>query len=436
MARPIHLLSTLEVKNSKPSKEGKIAMLNDGGGLYLRVSPGANGAVHRNWVFRFSIKGRENQLSLGAYGDGDGEVSLAKARDKAAEQRKLRRDGADLVATKRREKETPKVAEQIEKTTTVTTFQDCAEEYLSLNGDWSPSYRDQWKDLLNRFVYPVLGKELVANVDRAPIKLVLMGVGKKPTTVRKVLGQIAAVLSYAVEEKYRPEGPNPASPESFKLTLKALSRGKASKHHSALKYQDAPAFIAALKADPGTPARALEFAILTASRTKEVRFAVWGEIDLGKRLWTIPAARMKMRDSQDRGDHIVPLSDAAVEILRDRIPDQVDPKALVFTGRTLRANAGSPGRRLGSRTLLAVVKRIRPEITAHGFRSTFMDWSGNKTEVEEEIREFALAHVKTGTAAAYRRETAIEKRAGLMQQWADFCSGVTIDNVVPLKQVA
>jgi integrase len=195
--------------------------------------------------------------------------------------------------------------------------------------------------------------------------------------------------------------------------------------------------MAALKADPGIPARALEFAILTASRTKEVRFAVWGEIDLGKRLWTIPAARMKMRDKQDRGDHIVPLSDAAVEVLTalkgNRVPD---PTELIFTGRALRAEANSPGRRLGSRTLLAVVKRIKLDVTAHGFRSTFMDWSGDKTNVEEETREFCLAHVKSGTAAAYRRETAIEKRAVLMAMWADFCNGIGVDNVVPLKRTA
>jgi integrase len=280
-------------------------------------------------------------------------------------------------------------------------------------------------------VYPILGKELVAKVDRAMIKPIVVGLRKKPTTAHKVLGQIAAVLSFAVEEEYRPEGPNPASPESFKSTLP--KKGTA-KHHPALEYKDAPAFMAALQADPGTPARALEFAILTASRSKEVRFAVWGEIDLTKRLWTIPQERMKMRGKQDRGDHVVPLSDAAMAILEKiRCDREPAPDELIFTGRTLRANANSRGRRLGVRTLLAVVKRIRPDITAHGFRSTFMDWSGNKTESEEEIREFALAHVKTGTAAAYRRETAIEKRAVLMQLWADYCTGA---DVVPIQQAA
>jgi integrase len=280
---------------------------------------------------------------------------------------------------------------------------------------------------------PIQGGANSGRNDRALIKQVILGIGKKATTARKVLSQVVAVLSYAVEEEYRPEGPNPASPESFRRTL-PKSKGK---HHSALEYRDAPAFMAALKADPGTPAKALEFAILTASRSKEVRFAVWGEIDLTKRLWTVPTARMKMREKQDRGEHIVPLSNAAVAVLEtikgDREPA---PDELVFTGRTLRANANSCGRRLGSRTLLAVVKRIKPDVTTHGFRSTFMDWSGNKTNVEEEIREFALAHVKTGTAAAYRRETAIEKRAVLMAMWADFCNGVASDNVVLLQRTA
>jgi integrase len=402
--------------------------------LYLRVAPGADGAVYRTWIFRYAVGKKDHNLSLGPYPD----VSLAEARDKATEQRKLRRGGVDPVAKRKQNKEAPEAAEQVEKATAARmTFRGCAQEYMDLNDTWSPSYTAQWKDLLDRFVYPIFGKEPVADVDRAMVKQVLLGIGKRATTARKVLGQIAAVLGYAVEEKHRPEGPNPASAESFKLTLKAQSKGKASKHHSALKHVDAPAFMAALKADPGMPARALEFAILTASRSKEVRFAVWGEIDLTKRLWTVPAARMKMRDHQDRGDHIVPLSDAAVAILMavkgDRMPD---PKELVFTGRALRAEANSPGRRLGSRTLLAVVKRIKPDVTAHGFRSTFMDWSGNKTGVEEEVREFCLAHVKVGTAAAYRRETAIEKRAVLMQQWAEFCNGIEVDNVVPLKRSA
>jgi integrase len=142
---------------------------------------------------------------------------------------------------------------------------------------------------------------------------------------------------------------------------------------------------------------------------------------------------MKMRDKQDRGDHVVPLSDAAVAILATIKGDrEASPDELVFTGRTLRANASSRGRRLGSRTLLAVVKRIKPDVTAHGFRSTFTDWCGNKTNVEEEIREFALAHVKKSTAAAYRRETAVEKRTVLMAMWADFLAG----NVVEFKRTA
>jgi integrase len=411
-------------------------MLNDGGNLYLRAAPGANETTLRTWIFRFTQAGKDHQLSLGPYP----EVSIDEARDKAAEQRKLCRAGGDPVAKRKQDKEATAVAEQAEKAAAARkTFRQCAEEYLDLhrpdpdhpdNEDaWSEPYWDQWRDLLTRFVYPVMGNELVAAVDRPLVKQAIIGVGRKPTTARKVRGQIAAVLSYAVEEEYRPEGPNPASPESFK---RSLPKGK-TKHHPALDYEHAPAFMATLKSDPGTAARALEFTILTASRSKEVRFAVWGEIDLAERLWTIPAARMKMRDKQDRGDHIVPLSDAAVAILEtikgDREPA---PDELIFTGRTLRANTNSRGRRLGSRTLLSVVQRIKPDITAHGFRSTFTDWCGNKTDVEEEIREFALAHVKKGTAAAYRRDTAIEKRAVLMAMWADFVAG----NVVEFKREA
>jgi integrase len=214
----------------------------------------------------------------------------------------------------------------------------------------------------------------------------------------------------------------------------SLAKPKAAKNHAALDYKNVGAFVAELRKDPGIAARALEFTILTASRTGEVRGATWGEINLEERLWTIPAARMKMRDKQGRGDHIVPLNDAAMAILEavrgGGIPH---PKKHVFVGRF--------GADLGESTLRRVLERVCEAMkieapSVHGFRSTFSDWVSDCTHFDEETREFCLAHVKTGVAGAYRRKTAIEKRAVLMAMWADFCYGIATDNVIPLKRTA
>jgi integrase len=185
--------------------------------------------------------------------------------------------------------------------------------------------------------------------------------------------------------------------------------------------------MAALRGDQRVSAKALEFAILTASRSHEFRFAPWSEIDLDKRLWTTPVARLKMRREEDRPPQTVPLSAAAYAILKcnkgDRTPE---PNELIFAGRT--------GRRLADNALRKAARRIDPTISAHGFRSTFKDWAGDKAHAPDEVSEFCLGHVKTGLAAAYRRTTAVEKRRKLLAQWANYCDVIQGDNVIPFKK--
>jgi integrase len=442
MARAIHCLKPLEIKNAQPRarEDGTVtpAMLNDGGGLYLRASPGANGAVHKGWIFRFSIKGKENQLSLGSYPD----VSLKDARDRAAEQRKVRGEGQDPVTARRQEEkdreaaaEAKRVADALAAART-KTFRACAEEYIIVHqAGWKNGekgfYCHQWRDLFERFVYPIIGDLPVADVDRPLVVQVLRPLWETKTTTAKILrAHIAKVLGFATAEGYRPATPNPAAwRENLQHSFPKPADVAPVEHHPALDYRQIGAFMARLHEEPGAGARALEFAILTASRAGEVRLAKWSEIDLEQRTWTVPAERMKMGKKQDRSDHVVPLSDAAVAILEAIKGDESpDPKGYIFVGRY--------GTAIATSGMLRIAQRINPAISTHGFRSCFSDWAGDCTDASEETREFCLAHVKTGVAGAYRRATAVQKRRALLQQWADYCNGVVVDNVVPLKRTA
>ena len=264
---------------------------------------------------------------------------------------------------------------------------------------------------------------------KAHILQILQPIWKTKTTTAKGLrARIATVLDYAASKDYRPREGNPAAWEgNLAFDLAKPSRVRPKRHRPALDYEKIGAFIVKLRKDPGTAARALEFTILTAARSSEVRFARWSEIDLERRLWTVPAARMKMRGDPERGDHIVPLSDAAVAILTAIKGDEPpDPDELIFKGRF--------GTRLAEGGLRCACNRINPDIAVHAFRSCFSDWVGDCTDVSEETREFCLAHVKRGVAGAYRHKTAVEKRRVLLQQWADYCNNVVADNVVPFKQ--
>jgi integrase len=290
----------------------------------------------------------------------------------------------------------------------VVTFKQCAEAYMAAQeaGWTSPVYRRQWKDTLARFAYPIIGDLPVADVTKAHILQILQPIWKTKTTTAKGLrARIATVLDYAAAQNYRPREGNPAAWEgNLAFDLAKPGRVRPKRHHPALNYEAVSPFMVQLRQDPGTAARALEFTILTAARSSEVRFARWSEIDLERRLWTVPAARMKMRGDPERGDHIVPLSDAAVAILTAiKGDDAPDPDELIFKGRF--------GTRLAEGGLRCACNRINPDIAVHAFRSCFSDWVGDCTDASEETREFCLAHVKRGVAGAYRlqdrsRETA------------------------------
>jgi integrase len=179
-------------------------------------------------------------------------------------------------------------------------------------------------------------------------------------------------------------------------------------HHAALPYAEVAAFLVKLRARGGMGARALEFAILTACRSGEVRGAKWDEIDLKKKAWTVPAERMKAKK-----EHCVPLSPAAVKLLKE-LP-RFEGSGLVF-----QPSRGT--KPLSDNTLTKVLKDMGVPVTAHGFRSTFRDWSAEKTHHPRDVAEMALAHtIGDKVEAAYRRGDLFEKRRALMDDWAKYC---------------
>jgi integrase len=396
-------LSAVEV-----SKARGPGVLHDGGGLYLRVS--ATGA--KSWVFRFQLDGKRRDMGLGPFPD----ISLADARGKAAEHRKLRHEGIDPLDAKAAQREAQRVS-----VAKGRTFRECAIEFIEKNrAGWrNAKHAAQWTATLATYVYPTLGELPVSAIDAGLVVQVLDPIwAEKSETASRVRGRIEAVLDAATVRGFR-QGPNPAQWKgNLAHILPARAKVRKVAHHAALPFDDMPQFLAALRGRDGMSARALEFAIFTAARTGEALGARWGEIDLDAKVWTVPAERMKAER-----EHRVPLSDAALAVL-----DKVRPLALTRDGESDPAAPVFPGPRralpLSNMVLLMLLRRMgRADLTAHGFRSTFSDWAAERTAYPREVVEMALAHaVENKVEAAYRRGDLFEKRRQLAEAWARFCA--------------
>ena len=386
----------------------KPGIYSDGGGLYLRVR-GAGKA----WVFIGSLDGKRFELGLGSALD----VGLAKAREMAMKIRLQLIDGIDPITERKKarlERARLKVEAKAakEKKAGLVNFGTFAKEFVASieDGFKNPKHRQQWRNTLDTYAKPLFELPVEA-VSAADVLAVIEPIWlSKPETASRLRGRIERVLDAARAKNLR-EGDNPARLKG-NLDVLLPKRGKALvKHHPALPFAEVAAFMRDLRTRPGTAARALDFTILTAARSGEVRGMTWGEIDLQNKLWTVPAARMKAGE-----EHTVPLSDAATAVLNAINEDGLAPKDFVFPA----PRGGS----LSDMTLSAVLKRMeRASITVHGFRSTFRDWAGDKTEFEREVVEMALAHTITSAVErAYRRGRALEKRRELMAAWADYCA--------------
>ncbi len=367
-------------------------------GLYLYV----NDASARSWVLRVMVGLKRRHIGLGGYPT----VTLSQAKEAA---RQLRNDvskGIDPIQ-QRKEEASRLRAQQA----SAITFERAAEGYLDTHGDsWkNTKHRAQWANTLTTYAYPLIGKLLVRDIEVEHVLAVLTPIWKiKNETASRVRGRIESVLDWASARNYRSRD-NPARWKGLldKL-LPAPSRVKVVEHYKAMPIDEVPGFVARLRMQDGIAALALEFAILCASRSGEVRGARWSEIDMKARLWTIPKERMKAGK-----EHRVPLNAQAMEILVS-VPN-TDPAGLVFA-----APKGGP---LSDMTLTALMRRMKADAVPHGFRSTFRDWVSERTSFPRELAEQALAHaIESKVEAAYRRGDALEKRRIMMDQWGGFLS--------------
>lgn len=374
---------------------------SDGGGLYLFID--SNG--RRRWIFMYVRDGKRTELGLG----GGRDLSLANARIEAGRLREVLVAGGD-----------PKGARA--KNDRIPTFGECADTYVEA---MKPSWRNekhaaQWTMTLTKYAKPMRGKPVDA-IGTQDVLDVLQALWKRtPETAERLRGRIENVLDAAKAKGHR-AGENPARWRGHLDQLlpkrQRLSRG----HHAALPYDAMPDFMADLRVRSAVAARALEFAILTAARSGEVLGAQWAEIDPEKKVWTIPASRMKAGR-----EHRVPLSPRAMEIVEEMA--KLGGEGYLFPGP-------KPKKPLSGMAMAMLLRRMKSEITVHGFRSTLRDWASETTGFSHEVCEMALAHTIGNKAeAAYRRGDLFDKRRKLMEAWAGYCAKIADGKVVPLAK--
>ena len=390
----------------------------DGKGLYLKVTPTGS----KSWVFRFQLEGRRRKMGLGPYPD----ISLAEARKQAEECRRALHDGRDPLEARNEGKAAQRQAEEARRIAEArkTTFRDCAKAYISAHSKaWrNAKHAYQWPATLQAYVFPVFGDLPVDAIDTALVMNALEPIWtKKPETASRVRGRIERVLDWAKVQKLR-AGENPALWRGhLEQLLPPHGKFQKVKHHAALPYEQIGPFMDALLAEEVIAARALEFLILTATRTGEVIGARWDEFDLGGKIWTIPGERMKAGVT-----HRVPLSKAAASVIE--VMKAVSENDYVFPGR----NANAP---LSSMAMLKLLGRMgRDDLTVHGFRSTFKDWAAEQTSFPNELSEMALAHtIESKVESAYRRGDLLERRREMMEAWAAFAYRPQGGNIIEGK---
>jgi integrase len=410
MAKNTQLLTAITVK--KLVEPGSYA---DGEGLYLQISQTGSKA----WFYRYEKAGKGRKHGLGSFQT----VSLKEARVKADICRTLRDKGIDPIDHKKQQD----LANELEKVKGVT-FRNCALAYIeSHSAGWkNRKHEQQWRNTLETYAFPVIGKLAVHDVDTGQVLKVLEPVWfNKTETASRVRQRIENILDWAKVRKYR-TGENPALWRGhLDKILPKRTKVQKVKHFSAMPYADVPKYYRNLRKLKTVTAKSLAFIILTATRSSEARGATWEEIDLKKGIWQIPDDRMKA----DR-PHRVPLSKEAIAILEAVKPFQ-RKDGLVFPG--LKQN-----RVISEAACMKLLKADHPTLTIHGFRSSFRDWCAEMTSYPREVAEAALAHtLKDKTEAAYQRGDIFMKRHKLMDAWTNHClKGKNSAKVVPIKKWA
>jgi integrase len=397
VGRTVEKLTALAVNKMKEA-----GYHGDGAGLYLQVSKTGS----KSWIFRYTRAGKQREMGLGPLHT----VSLAHAREHAKNCRSTLLAGGDPLEIRK----AGKLKDSLERAKAVT-FDNCASSYIAAHrGSWkNAKHAAQWESTILAYASPIIGALPVAAIDTSLVVKVLQPIWQEKTeTATRLRGRIESILDWATVSRFR-VGENPARWRGHLDHLLAdPSRVARVIHHAALPWQEIGSFMFELRQRDGIASRAVEFGILTAARSGEIRGALWDEIDFNAAIWTVPPERMKAGR-----EHRVPLSSRAIDILR-RIPRLGD---VIFPGRRA-------GALLSDMSLTAVLRRMgRSDITMHGFRSTFRDWCAESTgnSFPREICEHALAHsLPDKVEAAYRRGDLLEKRKVLMQAWSDFTGNV------------
>ena len=421
----------------------KASYFRDSGGLYVQLSavrPDLTDEEARakfplgrpaSWVFRYRSRanGQRRTMGLGPYHD----VSLAAAREQAAKCRDQLRNLIDPLDARREARAT-----LVASASKTVTFDEAVEKYIAAHrAGWkNPKHAAQWEATLSTYASPVMGKLPAQLVGVTEVMKVLEPIWQtKSETASRLRGRIEAVLSWAAVRGYRDQ----ANPARWKGHLEHLLKSRQEmagaglkaarvEHHAALPFAEIHTFIQALRKQPGIAAMALEFTILTAARTGETIGAAWDEISMDAGVWTISADRMKMKR-----EHVVPLSDRCMEILRAMEPFRKDGSTFVFPG-------AKQGRGLSNMSMLMLLQRMgRKDLTVHGFRSCFRDWASETTAHERDVVEMALAHsIPNKAEAAYRRGSLLDKRRRLMDDWARRCrtEDAAAAKVVRMRPVA
>ena len=379
----------------------------DGQGLYLQVSKTGT----KSWIFRYARDGKSYEMGLGSMQT----VGLSDARSKAHDCRVQRLKGINPIEDRSAQRSLEKQS---------VTFSYCAKQYIETHkADWkNAKHTSQWTNTLKTYVEPIIGALPVNKIDTAAVMRVLSPIWQTKTeTATRVRQRIEVVLGWAGVMGHRPQSDNPARWKGhLDNLLPTIAKSKRLKHHPSLPWADMGAFMHALRQMQGTAARALEFGILTAARSGEVRGAMWDEIRDG--MWIVPADRMKAGR-----EHQVPLSKQALALL-----EKLPRSTYIFEGLN-----GV----MSDATMASVIKRMkRSGITVHGFRSTFRMWCAETaaSSFGRDVAEHALAHsLPDKVEAAYQRSTLFDKRKALMQAWADFADiSVTGNNVIQIRGVA
>ena len=363
-------------------------------GLKLQVTESGG----KTWVLRVTVGGRRRDIGLGGFPS----VSLAQAREKAREFRQIIAEGRDPLAERRDSQHALRTARE-----RFLTVEEAARLYHEVK---APEFRNEkhkrdWIRSLELHAFQRIGNRSVAEIEASDVFEVLNPIWQERTeTATRVRQRLESVFSWAIASDYRTKD-NPAKWDGIlEHRLARPSKIATRTNQRALPWKELPEFMKELNKKDGMGARALEFAILTAARSGEVRFATWHEIDFGTGVWTVPADRIKAGKR-----HRVPLSHQVVALLESI------PRSSVYVF------PNTKGKPLSDMTMSAVPKRMGVDAVPHGFRSTFKDWARSCTTYADEVSELALAHVSTdATRAAYARDELLPLREQLMQEWADY----------------